>query len=361
MFFFFNPRKDHRGEDQQKRTRCAIAMSDDLESLIPFLQQLVQRLRVTPPAAEIALLKKATFKEMRPFFDALASGRSDTEVYQLILAYLANPAAGNGLTGGAASPPAKPAAAASSAAKAPEPSAAAPAGKTVQVRKLLQDVELRVIEEGSKFIFELSTKGTPDATSLSIDFSESLNLALKAEGPASLPSPLILNVNVPTLENTGGKELCAAIATLTATQAGNMSLNYKVSIRGGKGAAPPAAKSAATTTPAGAPAAAPSGEADDVTAIADGLSIVVRSVETGYLLFGKNTHSAHKYAVTVSLGESSNLVFSAIGPAKQLEADKISFVLPPNAGQVEVIDCKVKDYAVGSCDIRYKVSARVDV
>jgi hypothetical protein len=324
----------------------------DVESLIPFLQQLVQRLRITPPANEMALLQKATFKEMRPYFDALTAGRPDTELYQMILKYLANPNNGTGLSGDAPASPPKAAAAPQAPAPTPSAAPAPPQDSKRQIRKLMDGVELHVIEEsGPKWVFELATKGTNDLSTITLDFSASMNISLKPEGPSKSTGPLSFSVNAPTIANTGGKELRAVIATASGT-GNNVSLNYKAGIRSG-GAAP-----ASSQAPANPPQD-DSAEPDEVTSVADGLSVIVQSVETGYTLHGSNTHSSQTYSTTIDLGESTNLTFSAIAPATMDGPNKVTFTLGPNAGKVAIVNCSVKDYAVGSCDIRYKVSARV--
>lgn len=345
----------------------------DVDSLIPFLQQLVQRMRLVPPASELELLQKATFKEMRPYFEAQTAGIPDAEIYKMILKYLANPAGGTGLSGNAPASPPKPAAPA----PAPKPAAPTPAavvssavaptstsqdGKR-QVRKIMEGVELHVLEEdGPKWTFELATKGTNDLTVVNLDFSASMNIDLKAEGPCKNTGPLTLTVNVPTVANTGGKELRAVIATAKSTS-GTVSLSYKVAVRSGSQPAPSASSATTSSTSASQQQqqqqTTESEEPDDVTNVADGLTVIVQSVETGYKLYASNTHAANTYAVTVDLGESSNLTFAAVGAAKLDGPSKVSFTLNAAVGKVAVVDCNVKDYAVGSCDIRYKVAARI--
>lgn len=338
-----------------------------VDSLIPFLQQLVQRMRVTPPPNELELLQKATFKEMRPYFEAQTAGIPDVEIYKMILKYLANPAGGTGLGGAPASPPKQ------AAAPAPAPAAAAPtvtssapptsqSGKR-QVRKIMEGVELHVVEEdGPKWTFELATKGTKDLTVVTLDFSASMNIDLKPEGPCHSTGLLTLTCNVPTLANTNGNELRAVIATAKATS-GSVSLNYKAAVRSGA-AQPAAAANTTTTTTTTATTSqqqqpTESDEPDDVTNVADGLSVIVQSVETGYKLHASNVHATNTYSVTIDLGESSNLTFKAVGPAALDSPSKVSFTIRAAAGKMAVVECGVKDYAVGSCDIRYKVSARI--
>jgi hypothetical protein len=336
----------------------------DVDSLIPFLQQLVQRMRMVPPASDLELLQKATFKEMRPYFEAQTAGIPDAEIYKMILKYLANPANGTGLSGNAPASPPKPAAVAP-APKQATPTAAAPVasadGKR-QIRKIMEGVELHVVEEdGPKWTFELSTKGTENLTVVNLDLSASMNIDVKAEGPCKSTGPLTLTVNVPTVANTGGKELRAVIATAKATS-GNVSMSYKVAVRSGSQSAPSAPSTATSSTSAAQQQqqqATESDEPDDVTNVADGLTVIVQSVETGYKLYASNTHAANAYSVTIDLGESTNLTFVAVGAAKLDGPSKVSFTLNGSIGKVAVVDCNVKDYAVGSCDIRYKVSARI--
>lgn len=328
----------------------------DIDSLIPFLQQLVQRLRFTPPADEVALLQKATFKEMRPYFDALTAGVPDTELYKMILKYLANPAGGTGLSADApASPPKQtaPAPAAPAAAPAPAPTAAPPVqdGKR-QIRKIMEGVDLHVIEEaGPGWVFEIATKGTNELVTITMDFSASMNVDLKPEGPSRSTGAMTFTFNVPTVANTEGKELRAVVATAKGTS-NNVSLSYKVGMRAGN------ATQAAPSNSGGAPADS-SVEPDDITKIADGLTVIVQSVETGYKLHGSNTHASNTYSVTIDLSESSNLKFAAVAPASLEGPTKVAFTLGPNAGKVAVVDCSIKDFNVDSCDIRYKVSAKI--
>lgn len=340
--------------------------SADIESLIPFLQQLLQRMRFQPPAADLVLLQKATFKEMRPYFDALAAGTPEQEVYKMIISYLA--------TGKPATP--APVAAPTTAVKqqtspqravSPPKAAAAPQNTGKQVRKLMDDVELHITQQVHgpnklpAYAFELATKGTPNPVTLTVDFSDSSNVELHAEGPSKATGPLSISVNVPTIVNTGGELLVASIATVQA-QSGNHSLSYKVGLKGtaAQSSAQPAAKPVAAPNAQNNAAAPAPEEGDDVTTIADGLSVLVRSVDSGYLLFANNSNANLKYFVQVNLAESSNLTFVASGTAKLVEEAKITVSLPPAAGIVEIAKCNVKDFSLGSCDIRYKVSARIE-
>lgn len=327
----------------------------DVDNLIPFLQQLLQRMRFTPPQEDMDYLKKATFKEMRPYFDALASGRPEGEVYKMVMTYLKNPGSGHALSN-TASPP-RP-----SAPPAAPPAPAETPSKKTQIRKITDGVELHVTDNNSKYTVELVTKGTADTVTLVVDFADSDNLTLEVSKPADANGPKSLTVNVPRTENTQGKELCAVVATLTPTAAGkNHSLNYKVAIRGATAASKSNATAAAVATTHSAPPPPTEGdEPDDVTTIADGLSLIVRSVQAGYALICANVHSANKYFVSVNLSESTNLTFIAKDPAKLQAGAVVSLVIPANAGQWLIADCNVTDFSLGSCDIRYKVTARVE-
>jgi len=362
--------------------------NSDIEGLIPFLQQLLQRMRYQPPAAELVLLQKATFKEMRPFFDALAAGTNENEVYKMIISFLATGCKPSSSSSAPNSTSVKTTTTATADVRSKSPPREIPSAfngaSSKQVRKIMEDVELHITQSQQggpnklpSYALELSTKGTPNPVVLTVDFKDSNGIELIPDGPSKLLDPLTITVNVPTVANTGGKLLCASIATVLA-KAGSHSLNYKVAIKGGASSSASVTTEASVKQQAGnssvpakqtnsssVPAAQSSvvagqEEDDDVTTVADGLSVVVRSVDAGYLLLASNSNSHLKYFMQIDLSESSNLKFIASGSAKLVDETKITVSLAPATGMTEIAKCNVKDFSLGSCDIRYKVLARIE-
>eukprot|EP00672_Neobodo_designis_P005766 CAMPEP_0174857426 /NCGR_PEP_ID=MMETSP1114-20130205/38892_1 /TAXON_ID=312471 /ORGANISM="Neobodo designis, Strain CCAP 1951/1" /LENGTH=112 /DNA_ID=CAMNT_0016092275 /DNA_START=55 /DNA_END=390 /DNA_ORIENTATION=+ len=63
-------------------------MPTTVKDLIPMLQNLIRDARATPTQEDLDLLVQTDVKEMRIFFDALSSGRSERDTYAEIIAYV---------------------------------------------------------------------------------------------------------------------------------------------------------------------------------------------------------------------------------------------------------------------------------
>lgn len=176
-----------------------------------------------------------------------------------------------------------------------------------------------------------------------VDFGESENLKLIAKESKQV-GPMQVEVNIqPGVQR-------AEIAVLDQiNRSANVRFHYKTQML-----------QEASSRGGAAYSEQPSGdEEDDISEVAEGLSLIVRSVSTGYRLFVKNVHASTKYEIAVDIGESKNLKLLPDDAAKLLDRMVVSTIVGPKSGFVPLANCPVDDMSKGECEVRYKIRARV--
>lgn len=121
----------------------------------------------------------------------------------------------------------------------------------------------------------------------------------------------------------------------------------------------PAAPAAASASPAGAGSVAPVPEGTEETErknLAEGLEILIHSINNGYNLQIDNSSSDSSYTVILDLEASENLVITAEGGAT-LDGKKVTIAVPPRA-VVAAVNMPVDNWDLGSCELRYKAAIR---
>ena len=303
-----------------------------LDNVVPFLQQLIQRIKAKPDAELISFMERTEVKELRIFFDALASGQSDQDTYDKIVDYVrARHQQGyvakydhKALGKKPAAPPPEPT----------PPRSSAPNSATRQ-NSDIKEITVEAVESATGYDIILATPGK-DAATVTVDFAGSSNLSLKPCGPAQQISALKIELSIPP--NVGPKKV--QIASLTVVPGStSANLNFQTLVRGAGEQAPP------------------EHEPDEVVPVAEGLTVIVRSTDSGYDIYARNDHNSRQYSVSIDLSESQNLTVKA-APSVTQSGDTCSRSIGAMSGEVKVAVCSVKDYRIGSCDVRYKVSAR---
>lgn len=171
---------------------------------------------------------------------------------------------------------------------------------------------------------------------MEVDFSASQNLKLTPRNYSTQTGQLTVSL----CAEAGCQKVIIAVLDIIDRNAGHK-FDYK-------------AKMVQRTSHGGA-----TEDEDEVTKVADGLDLIVRSTETGYKLFARNTHATKNYEIVVDLGKSVNLkVIPDADNAKLLEALVVSAVIPANAGFGPIADCPVADMSKGDCEINYGIRAR---
>ena len=204
-----------------------------------------------------------------------------------------------------------------------------------QTRSLGKDIDISLAEASGKFTVFVTNKGSSNVA-LFLDFGESDNMAVEAVfGPTKQPQAMQIEVTVPK----GSKELqLARLAPVNSSK--SFGLSYKAKMRE---EGPPA----------------PEEDPDQVTKIADGLSLIVRSTETGYKVLVTNAHPTHRFLLKVNFQDSVNLKVSPLRDHK-LETPATIVGTVTNGHEQEFALAAVDNFELGSCDIRYRVSARVE-
>lgn len=172
------------------------------------------------------------------------------------------------------------------------------------------------------------------AADMEVDFSASQNLKLTPRNYSKQTGPLTVALTA----EAGCQKVVIAVLDIVDRNAGHK-FDYK-------------AKMMQSSAQGGE-------DEDEVTKVADGLELIVRSTETGYKLFGRNTNPTKSYEIVVDLNKAVNLkVIPDADNAKLLEAFVVSAVLPAGAGFGPIADCPVADASKGECEINYGIRAR---
>jgi hypothetical protein len=380
-------------------------MSNDseLDGVVPILQGLIKRIRAKPTVSDLEYMRKTDVKELRHFFDALSSGQTDQDTYDALLDYIrgrhdpkyvtiaqrkakeeadrkAKEEAERKAMEDAlrlemerkskaeaerkakdeadrkakldaenrsrleAERKAKDEAARRAkeeherkATEAAERAAREDAVKRAllskaQTRAIGKDLDISIAEASGKFTVFITNNGV-NSISLFLDFSGSENMAIDAIfGPTKQPGPMQVELSVPK----GEKELqIARLAVVNSDKSYGFSYKAKMLEEH------------------------PAEDEDQITKVADGLSVVVRSVETGYKVLITNSHQSHKFLLRVNFSESKNL---KITPAANHKLEDASTVVGhiTNGFEQEFAFASVDNYEEGCCDIRYRISARIE-
>lgn len=170
---------------------------------------------------------------------------------------------------------------------------------------------------------------------MEVDFSASQNLKLTPRNYSKQTGPL----SVSLCAEAGCQKVIIAVLDIVDRNAGHK-FDYKAKMM--------------QKTSHGA-----TEDEDEITKVADGLDLIVRSTENGYKLFGRNTNPTKGYEIVVDLGKSVNLkVVPDPDNAKLLEALVVSATIPANAGFGPIADCPVADMTKGECEIIFGIRAR---
>jgi hypothetical protein len=202
-------------------------------------------------------------------------------------------------------------------------------------------VQIHVAQGEFDYSVYLSNFSEHEASCL-VDFSQSENLVLHEKGRADRAGDLAIQVLMPARV-----EHRVLVAVLEHAKRGQShKFHYDIKMK----------QQAATGNEH-----EEGGGDDEVTKVADGLSLIVRSVETGYKLFVKNENKTTGYTLEVDLSPSTNIKVAAQGNGQQAGPMGVSVKVPPGAAFGLIADCPVADMSTGSCEIQYKIKARPGV
>lgn len=251
----------------------------------------------------------------------------------------------------------------------------------VDKRTISDNLDVDVTHEENGYTVACTNKNTTAPLVIRVNFDSCVNL--KA---AALPGAKMLTATVCELTVQPGTTMNAASLTVVNPDEG-YSYKYTCATQLKKVAATaaPAAAAAATPAPAqppataapktaspAAPAAAPKASAvagagsrapvpegvdeTERKSLAEGLEILIHSINNGYNLQIDNSASDSSYTVILDLEASENLSITATGAAT-LEGKKVTVVVPPKA-IVDCVNMPVDNWDLGSCELRYKAAIR---
>ena len=203
-------------------------------------------------------------------------------------------------------------------------------------------VQIHVVQGEFDYSIYLSNFSDHEASCV-VDFSKSENLVLNEKGRADRAGELSIQVLMPAKV-----EHRVLVAVLEHAKRGEgHKFHYDIKMQ-----------QQASTGAKGGDDEGAGGDDDEITKIADGLTLIVRSVETGYKLYIKNENKTTGFAVDVDLSPSTNIKVTAAGNGKQQGPAGVTVQAPANAPFGLIADCPVADMDIGSCEIQYKVRGR---